>query len=346
MPGARDAWLPWMPDPVIRFGIRRLLVHRLRAETQSTEEAQQERAEAQLAAWRSAPLAVHTADANAQHYEVPTAFFQNVLGRHLKYSSGYWLPDDDTLDAAEARMLTLTCERAQLAEGQEILELGCGWGSLTLFMAERYPGSRITAVSNSRTQRAFIESQVQARGLRNVEIVTADMNEFDPGKTFDRVVSVEMFEHMRNHRLLLERIARWLKAGGKLFVHIFVHRDFTYLFESRDESDWMSEHFFTGGMMPADHYLHRFQEDLTLERHWRVDGTHYARTAEAWLANMDARRAAIWPVLCSTYGDNQASLWWTRWRVFFMACAELWGYRGGREWFVSHYLFSKPKALA
>ena len=238
-------------------------------------------------------------------------------------------------------MLALTCTRAELADGQEVLELGCGWGSLSLFMAAHYPKSRITAVSNSRTQKAYIDEQARQRGLQNLRVITADMNEFQAEGTFHRVVSVEMFEHMRNYEKLMERIARWLEPGGKLFVHIFTHKELAYLFEVKDDTDWMSKYFFTGGIMPSDSLLLYFQRDLSIEQHWRVSGGHYQKTAEAWLANMDGRREQILPLFEETYGADQAVKWWSYWRIFFMSCAELWGFRGGTEWFVSHYLFSK-----
>ena len=238
-------------------------------------------------------------------------------------------------------MLALTCERAQVADGQDVLELGCGWGSLTLWMAEHYPASRITGVSNSRDQRAFILARAAERGLANVDIITADMNTFAAPATYDLVVSVEMFEHMRNHRELMARIGPWLRPGGALFVHIFTHRDFTYPFEVRDASDWMARHFFTGGIMPADSYLMRFQEQLKLEDHWRVAGTHYQATSEAWLSNQDAHRDEILGLFQQGYGP-EARWRFAQWRIFFMACAELWGYRGGAEWFVSHYRFRRP----
>jgi cyclopropane-fatty-acyl-phospholipid synthase len=333
-----------LPDFLIRFGIRRLLAARLREEDKGDPEAQQAHFMRFVESLRASPVAIETRAANEQHYELPCEFFELVLGRHLKYSSCYFDPGVASLDEAEARMLALTCERARLADGDRILELGCGWGSLTLWMAEHYPNARITAVSNSRTQKQFIEARAAERGLVNVEVLTRDANvlDFPADRRFDRAVSVEMFEHMRNYQTLLGRIAGWLRPGGTLFVHIFTNVRYAYPFEVRDESDWMARYFFTGGIMPSDHLLAYFQRDLRLSEHWRVDGTHYQKTAEAWLTNMDRERARVLPVLAATYGAAEARRWWVYWRVFFMSCAELFGYDAGREWLVSHYLFERP----
>jgi cyclopropane-fatty-acyl-phospholipid synthase len=330
-----------VPDVVIRAGIRRLLRQRL-AEIEADDcEAGAAAGEAFAEHMRGAPVALVPEKANEQHYEVPAAFFAEVLGPHRKYSCCWWPRGTPSLADAEAKALAATCERAGLADGQDILELGCGWGSLTLWMAAHYPASRITAVSNSSSQREHIEAEAARRGLRNVRVITSDMNAFDTDQTFDRVVSVEMFEHMRNWPELFKRVHGWLKPAGRFFLHVFVHRSTPYAFIERDASDWMSRFFFSGGMMPSDDLALRFQDHLGLVNRWRWDGRHYERTANAWLANMDARRAAVWPIIEQTYGRENAMQWWMRWRIFFMACAELFGHDNGQQWWVSHYLFER-----
>ncbi len=331
----------WLPDAVMRGGIRRLLAQRL-LEIHADDPAAAAGAAGEfVAALRRDSVAVLTDKANEQHYELPQEFFGMVLGRHRKYSSCWWPSTAASLDEAEEAALAATCARAGLADGQHILELGCGWGSLTLWMAARYQGCRVTAVSNSHSQRAYIEAEAARRGLANVRVITCDMNVFAAEDTFDRIVSVEMFEHLRNWPEMFRRISGWLKPGGRFFMHVFVHRTTPYLFVERDAGYWMSRYFFSGGMMPSDDLALHFQSHLELVRRWRWDGLHYERTANAWLANMDARRTTLWPVMVKTYGQAQAAVWWTRWRIFFMACAELFGYDGGRQWWVSHYLFER-----
>jgi cyclopropane-fatty-acyl-phospholipid synthase len=330
-----------LPDALIRHGIRRLCAARLRAERAGGLERQAARFEERIELLRRSPIAIHTDAANAQHYELPPAFFEACLGRRLKYSCAYYPRGNETLDEAEEAMLELYAERAQLKDGQRILELGCGWGSLTLWMAERFPNARIEAVSNSRPQREFIEARCASQGIRNVTVRTADVNGLDlAADAYDRCVSVEMFEHVRNYRALLRRIARSLSPGGKLFVHIFAHRTLMYPFETSGEDDWMGRYFFTGGLMPATETLPRFQEHLEVEAQWLLDGTHYQRTAEHWLANHDAHRDAVMIPLRAAYGAD-AALWNQRWRMFWMACAELFGYAGGQEWVVAHYRFAR-----
>lgn len=335
-----------LPDTLIRMGIRHRLAETLKEHRASTPEGRRAGIVRHVQGLKEMPIAVATDEANEQHYEVPTRFYELVLGKHLKYSSGYWPSENTSFDDSEAAMLRLTCERAQLQDGQRILELGCGWGSLSLWMAEHYPNARITVVSNSRTQKEHIDGKARERGLTNLEVVTANMVHFEGvGEgIFDRVVSVEMFEHMKNYQKLLARVASWLKPGGKLFVHIFTHRDCAYHYEVRSDNDWMAKYFFTGGQMPSDDTLLYFQDDVKIEDHWVVSGEHYSRTSEAWLANMDQHKEEILPLFARTYGEDQVTKWWVWWRLFFLACAELWGYRGGSEWVVSHYRFTKPEA--
>src|SRR5450755_1710250 len=332
-----------VPDWLTRLGIRRMCALRLREERADDAAAAWARFKHCLDGLRNSPLAIHTDAANAQHYELPPRFFELCLGKRLKYSSCYFLNGDESLDQAEDAMLALYLERAHLADGHDILELGCGWGSLTLWMAQHFPQSRITAVSNSRPQREFIEARCRSLGLGNVRVITQDVNrlELETGQ-FDRSVSIEMFEHMRNYEILLSHIASWLRPGGKLFLHIFAHKSLMYPFETAGEGNWMGRHFFTGGLMPASDTLLWFQRDLKIERRWHIDGTHYQRTANQWLANQDARRDQVLSILVDAYGNKAAPLWFQRWRMFWMACAELFGYANGREWLVAHYRFVRP----
>ena len=330
-----------VPDAITRAAIRRLCQQRLLDCDRGNDVANERALLAFVESMRTGPIAPVPEKAKEQHYELPPEFFSAVLGPHRKYSSCFWGNGATSLGEAETAALAITCERAELADGQNILELGCGWGSLTLWMAERFPRGRITAVSNSAPQRKFIEAEAASRGLTNLQVVTADMNQFATDTAgFDRVVSVEMFEHMRNYERLLERIASWLKPDGKLFVHHFCHREFAYPFETDGDANWMGRYFFTGGLMPTEHMLKHFDRRMTVTRQWRWDGTHYQRTSEVWLANLDAGRRDVMPILAATYGPTEAHRWFHRWRRFFLAVAELFGYANGNEWFVSHSLLA------
>lgn len=340
-----------LPDRLIRQGITNLSKQRLQEIVANNCEVGAQIETDFFASMSDAPIALVPELANAQHYELPTEFFELCLGKHRKYSSCFWMEETSSLEDAETQALQLSAEHADLQDGQHILELGCGWGSLTLWMASHYPNSRITAVSNSNSQREYINKAAKERGLKNITVITCDMNTFEPSQfsieaDFDRVVSVEMFEHMRNHQVLYAKIHDWLIPGGKFFMHIFVHRSTPYAFEVQGDDDWMSQYFFSGGMMPSDDLPLHFQEKLKLNRRWRWDGTHYEKTANAWLANMDKHEAAITPILVKTYGAQDAVKWRNRWRIFYMACAELFGYNNGQEWWVSHYQFERPVTTA
>jgi len=330
-----------IPDPFLRVGIRRLLRRRRAEEAARAEHP--EAIERWLAEMAASPIALETQAANRQHYEVPSAFFEAVLGPQLKYSACFFEPGVSSLPAAEERMLALTGERARLADGQRVLELGCGWGSLTLWMARKFPNSAITGVSNSSSQRALILRRARELALDNVSIVTADINRFEPASAFDRVVSVEMFEHVRNWEALLGRVRGWLAPEGLVFLHFFAHRSFSYPFEAASDDDWMGKHFFTGGMMPSSGILSELSMPFDIAGEWQVGGEHYARTAEAWLANLDRNATALTGLFERDLGEPAAARQIQRWRLFFLACAELFGFEGGREWLVQHALL-RPKA--
>ncbi len=322
-----------VPDFIIRSGIRGLLRGRLKKASRIDTDLVQ--------AMRRSPLALATELANVQHYEVPAEFFKLVLGPRLKYSCCLYEEDVSDLARTEEAMLRLTCERAGIENGMEVLDLGCGWGSVSLWIAENYRNCKIMAVSNSATQREYIDAEARGRELSGIEVMTADMNDFDTERRFDRIVSVEMFEHMRNYELLLERISSWLQPEGKLFVHIFCHREVAYFFELDGEDDWMARHFFTGGLMPSFELLGRFPEHMRVTDSWKVNGINYAKTLRAWLDLFDARSEEILELFKKVYGRSQAKRWMRKWRMFFMACEELFAYRGGEEWMVGHYLLER-----
>jgi cyclopropane-fatty-acyl-phospholipid synthase len=328
-------------DRFIRFGIRTLLRQRL-GEIKKI-------ASPNLTAYKSefidmmsnSSVAIKTDLANEQHYEVTSEFFKVTLGKHLKYSCCFYDKKNSELDEAEKRAIEITLERAQLMDGQDILELGCGWGSLSLYMAQQYPNSNITAISNSSSQKDFIDQEVEKLSLQNLKVITADMSSFQIDKQFDRIISVEMFEHMRNYRVLYERISRWLKPEGLFFKHIFTHRDTPYQFQVKSDSDWMSRYFFSGGMMPSADLPSYFNEHLELVNQWQWNGWHYARTCDDWLKKTDQHKSKIISLFNETYGHDKAHIWFNRWRIFYMSCAELFAFNNGREWLVSHYLMRR-----
>lgn len=333
-----------VPDSAIRFGIRQLCKRRLEELNTGSIEQDETNRQLYVEGLRAGPLAIHTKDANTQHYEIPKDFFLNCLGKNLKYSSSYWDDKTLTLDQAEDLALKITIERAQIVDGHNILELGCGWGSLTLEMAKRFPNSKIVAISNSSSQKLYIDQQAKERNLKNIMVLTRDISLLESLAvelpSFDRVVSVEMFEHFKNYEILLNKISQVLAPEGKLFIHIFTHKKYAYPFETEGDDNWMGKYFFTGGQMPSHDLLMSFQKDLYLEKSWIWDGTHYEKSSNAWLDNMDKNKENILKTFESTYG-NDSLIWFQRWRIFYMACAELFGYNKGQEWGVSHYLFKK-----
>jgi cyclopropane-fatty-acyl-phospholipid synthase len=324
-----------VPDFFIRRGIRHLLAKRLKDEYKNFNQIS-----ALIDEFKNSPMAIETDKANDQHYMVPTEFYHYCLGANLKYSSAYW-DKAQNLDQAELEMLELTVKRAGIKDGDHILELGHGWGALTLFMGAKFPNSQITAISNSRTQGEYIKKTCSERNINNINIITGDVSKVEVNQVFDRVISIEMFEHFRNFEKLLEKVDAWLKPDGKLFVHMFVHKEIPYKFDVIDDSDWMSKYFFSGGIMPNDHFFNYFQKHLVVEKQWKVSGEHYAKTARAWLDNMDQNKSKILAIFKNHYPQGEALKWFNYWRVFFMSCEELWGFRNGDEWFVGHYLLEK-----
>tara|TARA_B100000029_G_scaffold504129_1_gene582429 strand:+ start:1003 stop:2037 length:1035 start_codon:yes stop_codon:yes gene_type:complete len=331
----------FLPDFLVRYGIYLTCKSRLEKESGYSIEDLEAKKQDWIAQMQNSDIALVPDKANEQHYEVPAEFFDIVLGPQLKYSSGYWERDTLGLEDSENNMLSISVERAEIEDGMKILDIGCGWGSLSFYMAQRYPNSQITSVSNSKDQREFIKSKCDRIGIENINAMTADMNEFKPENRFDRVVSIEMFEHMRNYWKLLFRISSWLKDDGKLFIHIFSHKSFVYPFENERESDWMAREFFSGGMMPSHDLLLNFQKDLNIEKTWRISGQHYEKTSLCWLKNMDSNKSKIIKIFSDTYGVKKSKLWFQRWRIFFMSCEKLFGFNNGQEWGISHYRFIK-----
>lgn len=329
-----------LPDVFIRFGVRQITKNRVRRVNRMDVVEKEEYLMDFVQKRSKGLIAINTSDANEQHYEMPSEFFDLVLGQDKKYSCAYW-KEGDSLNDAEEHMLDLVCQRAELKDGQKILDLGCGWGAFSLHAAQAFPHSEITAVSNSNNQRLFIEKIVQERGIKNLQVITQDINDLDFVENFDRVVSIEMFEHMRNYQELFKKVAHFLNNKGKLFVHVFCHRELPFTYEVKSRSDWMAKYFFTGGTMPSRDLFHFFNEDLRVSHQWAVNGEHYSKTLEAWLENMDAQEEAIMPILADREGMKHSGKWWAYWRIFFMACSEFFAMNDGKEYFVSHYLFEK-----
>ncbi len=330
----------FIPDSIIKQGIFELCNQRLNWSKKIGSENLQDHNNNMIKMLKNSPIALVPEKANEQHYEVPPSFFELVLGKHLKYSCGYWNKNSN-LDTSELTMLDKYIERADLYNSKDILELGCGWGSLTFHMANKLPKSKITAVSNSNDQRKYIEKKCLDMKITNINVITCDMNDFNIDRKFDRVVSIEMFEHMRNYKKLLNRISSWLNNDGKLFIHIFTHQKMTYPYEDRGPGDWMSREFFSGGLMPSHSLLLNFQDDLKIDKQWSISGNHYSKTSYAWLKKMDKNKAKVLEIFKDTYGNENSKIWFQRWRIFFLSCAVMFGIKNGSEWGVSHYRFRK-----
>lgn len=334
------AEMGWVPDGLIRLGIQRLCSKRLKELALIPDGI-----EKHIAILKNSPLAVEVDSANQQHYEIPAEFFQVILGPNLKYSCGYWSSKTTTLSESEEASLQIVVDRAQIEPGMKILELGCGWGALSLFIAKKFPESQVVSISNSRSQKKFIESRAQAERIRNLQILTCDVAKLEGlEKThglFDRVISIEMFEHFLNYEKLLERIHSWTSDNGKLFAHVFSNKTHAYLFETEGGHNWMGKYFFTGGQMPSHSLLPSFDQHFTAEKTWIWDGSHYQKTSEAWLKNLDYHKTDVKRILAQLYGANESKRWLGRWRIFFLAVSGLFGFDSGTQWGVSHYLFSK-----
>ncbi|MCL7036210.1 hypothetical protein MKW94_030593 [Papaver nudicaule] len=330
-----------LPDVVIRKLTKLLLASRLRLGYKPSSEIQLSDLIQFAHSLEEMPIAIKTDSAKEQHYELPTSFFKLVLGKYMKYSCCYFAGKTTTLEDAEQAMLELYCERAQIKDGQTVLDVGCGWGSFSLYIAQKYKNCNITGICNSKTQKEHIEEQCRELQLQNVEIIVADISTFDMEGSYDRIVSIEMFEHMKNYKELLKKISKWMKEDSLLFVHYFCHKAFAYHFEDTSEDDWITRYFFTGGTMPSANLLLYFQDDVSIVNHWLVNGKHYAQTSEEWLKRMDKNISSIKPIMESTYGKDAAVKWTVYWRTFFISVAELFGYNNGEEWMVAHFLFKK-----
>lgn len=334
----------FVPDPITRVGIRHLVKKRLQeSSTDLAHDPQYLKHYVQKL--KASPLAIMTTEANQQHYEVPTAFYDLSLGQHKKYSSCYWENDTQSLEEAEQRALDISIEHAGVKDGMRVLELGCGWGSLSLELARRFPNSEIYAVSNSKTQKQYIDSMAHNRGLKNLTVLTRNLalkESYEFGeKKFDRVMSIEMMEHLRNYELFFKYLSPSINDDGKFFIHIFTHKQTPYFFETEGEDNWMGKYFFSGGQMPSRDLLDEFNNDLIVEKKWDWNGVHYSKTLEAWLENTDKEKSKVLSMFKTAYGENEATLWYNRWRVFFMSCSELFKYNDGKEWGVTHYLLAK-----
>ncbi len=331
-----------IPDRIIRLAIRKRLKNKLRTEELAYQKLGSKKDALLIESALRSPIALHTELANDQHYEVAVGFFKKVLGENLKYSCGLWEQNTSNLNQSEMDMLELVDKRAQIDKAQNILDLGCGWGSFSLFAAKKYPQKTFVAVSNSAGQKDFIEQKAKSLNISNLKVYTADINEYHPDILFDCIVSIELFEHLRNYQLLFEKLNNWLHPEGQLFVHIFSHKKYTYFFDVINKNDWMARHFFTGGMMPSKDYIFNFSKSFNCQSHWIINGLHYSKSLEAWLKNMDSSLNEIIPVFKAAYGKDYKKFI-AYWRIFFMACSETFSMQKGAEWHVNHYLFKKKK---